>query len=52
MESEKICRLQQTLPTITTALQAYGRELDEAYEWCLKYKQSRKVRRAALAWCL
>ncbi len=24
-------------------LQAYGRELDEAYDWCLKYKQSRKV---------
>ena len=22
--------------------QAYGRELDEAYEWCLKYRQSRK----------
>ena len=24
-------------------VQAYGRELDEAYDWCLKYKQSRKV---------
>ena len=30
------------LPPLRPFLQAYGRELDEAYEWCLKYKQSRK----------
>ena len=23
-------------------MQAYGRELNEAYEWCQKYKHSRK----------
>lgn len=34
-----------TCSCISRPAQAYGRELDEAYEWCLKYKQSRKVRR-------
>lgn len=32
--------------------QAYGRELDEAYEWCLKYKQSRKEAELHQAWDL
>ncbi|GAB4815427.1 hypothetical protein N2152v2_002473, partial [Parachlorella kessleri] len=33
-------------------VQAYGRELDEAYEWCLKYKQSRKEAELHQAWDL
>ena len=32
--------------------QAYGRELDEAYDWCLKYKQSRKEAELHQAWDL
>lgn len=31
-------------PSVPPYAQAYGRELDEAYDWCIKYKQSRKVR--------
>lgn len=34
------------------AHQAYGRELDEAYEWCLKYRQSRKEAELHQAWDL
>jgi FKBP12-rapamycin complex-associated protein len=33
-------------------VQAYGRELDEAYEWCLKYKLSRKEAELHQAWDL
>lgn len=34
------------------AAQAYGRELDEAYEWCLKYRSSRKEAELHQAWDL
>ena len=37
------CSIRYKVLPPPTAPQAYGRELDEAYEWCLKYKQSRKV---------
>ncbi|KAI3435635.1 hypothetical protein D9Q98_001694 [Chlorella vulgaris] len=33
-------------------VQAYGRELDEAHEWCLKYKLSRKEAELHQAWDL
>ena len=33
-------------------VQAYGRELDEAYEWCIKYQQSRKEAELHQAWDL
>ena len=33
-------------------VQAYGRELDEAYEWCLKYQISRKEAELHQAWDL
>lgn len=33
-------------------VQAYGRELDEAFEWCLKYKASRKEAELHQAWDL
>ena len=33
-------------------VQAYGRELDEAHEWCLKYKASRKEAELHQAWDL
>ncbi|KAL6771425.1 TOR1 [Auxenochlorella protothecoides x Auxenochlorella symbiontica] len=33
-------------------VQAYGRELDEAYEWCLKFKQSRREAELHQAWDL
>lgn len=33
-------------------VQAYGRELDEAYEWCIKYKASRKEAELHQAWDL
>lgn len=33
-------------------VQAYGRELEEAYEWCLKYKVSRKEAELHQAWDL
>lgn len=33
-------------------IQAYGRELNEAYEWCHKYKQSRKEAELHQAWDL
>lgn len=40
-------------PSLPPSLpQAYGRELDEAYEWCLKYKQSRKEAELHQAWDL
>lgn len=35
-----------------TSRQAYGRELDEAYEWCLKFKQSRREAELHQAWDL
>jgi FKBP12-rapamycin complex-associated protein len=33
-------------------VQAYGRELDEAHEWCLKYRASRKEAELHQAWDL
>lgn len=33
-------------------VQAYGRELDEAFEWCLKYRASRKEAELHQAWDL
>ena len=33
-------------------VQAYGRELEEAYEWCNKYQQSRKEAELHQAWDL
>lgn len=45
-----------SLPSRTACLparlQAYGRELDEAHEWCLKYKLSRKEAELHQAWDL
>ena len=33
-------------------MQAYGRELSEAYEWCNKYRHSRKEAELHQAWDL
>lgn len=39
-------------PLLLTLVQAYGRELNEAYDWCFKYRHSRKEAELHQAWDL
>ena len=38
------------IPTLLFFVQAYGRDLAEAYEWCKKYRYTNNVKDLTQAW--